>query len=255
MVLGDQHGSAHTFIKALTEAKHHPFRNIVQVGDFGLWDHLRKGVEYLDEINDALALYGRVCYALGGNHENWDHWNWYVENMPKDVDGFSIIRSHVRLAPRIHRWRWEGKSFQIVAGAASIDKDIRLMDEEAGGSRCWWPQEQITDAEIDSIPARETDYLFTHDCSNSTPWGFQLIPDFDSQIHRQRIDTVLRRLRPKAHFHGHMHHKYEWVNMLPPEGEGDYHPVHTYGLAHNDFRDTWGILNVETGDFRYQPMK
>jgi hypothetical protein len=253
MVLGDMHGSTHSVGRALEASKHHDYSKIVQVGDFGLWDHLAMGVKFLDDINVGLAKYGRKIYAVGGNHENWDHWNWYVENMPKDEYGFAIVRSHIMLAPRVHRWTWDGKNFLGVAGAASIDKDIRLMDENNGSPKQWWWQEQITDEEIDGIASSkvvQTDYLITHDCSNRTPWGFQLIPDFDSQIHRQRIDRVLERTEPGMHFHGHMHHKYDWSNRV----SGD-HWTQTYGLTCNDQSNVWGILDMESNEFRFQPLK
>lgn len=251
MVLGDQHGSISAFKHNLELSKHHDYSKIVQVGDFGLWDHLANGVSFLDNLNEELRRYGRKVYAIGGNHENWDHWNWYVENMPKDKYGFAIIRSHVMIAPRVHRWTWEKKHFLGVAGAASIDKDIRLDDERHGSPKQWWPQEQITDAEVDSITNYQgTDYLITHDCSNRTPWGFQLIPDFDSLIHRQRIDRVLEKALPNVHFHGHMHKRYDWMNRV---GADLY--TQTYGLDCNSNSDSWGILDIETDNFVFHPYK
>lgn len=255
MVLGDMHGSTNSFKRALEMSKHHDYSKIVQVGDFGLWDHLAKGVAFLDDVNEQLRHYGRKVYAIGGNHENWDHWNWYTENLPKDGDGFIILRTHIMLAPRVHRWRWEGKHFLGVAGAASIDKDIRLMDEKAGAPKQWWWQEEITDEEVDKITNfTGTDYLFTHDCSNNTPWGFQLVPDLNSQIHRQRIDRVLQKTLPAMHFHGHMHKKYEWENMIK-RPDGDAHWTATFGLTCNDWSNAWGILNLKTNKFRFQPLK
>lgn len=255
MVLGDMHGSLESCNLALERSKHHDYSKIVQVGDFGLWDHLARGVTFLDNLNESLRKYGRKMYAIGGNHENWDHWNWYVENMAPDKYGFRIIRSHIALAPRVHRWKWDDRKFLGVAGAASIDKDIRLEDERYGGPKQWWWQEQITDEEVASVGTVKTDYLITHDCSNQTPFGFRIIPNMDSQIHRQRIDQVLKQSRPDLHFHGHMHRKYDWVNLIPPMGEGDYHKTQTYGLTCNDWTNAWGILDTETNDFKFQPLK
>lgn len=250
MILGDMHGSLSSISRHLEASKHHDYSKIVQVGDFGLWDHLARGITFLDDLNEILRKYGRKIYALGGNHECWDHWNWYVENMPKDKYGFAIIRSHIMLAPRVHRFKWDGKQMLMVAGAASIDKGTRLMEERAGSPKQWWWQEQITDEEVDSIPSAKVDYLFTHDCSNMTPFDMQLIPDFDSQIHRQKIDRVLKRAMPDMHFHGHMHKKYDWMNRL----SGD-HYCQTYGLTCNDWSNAWGILDLETNVFKFQPQK
>ena len=246
MVLGDTHHYWPGMEKALNDSKAIHYTNIIQVGDLGLWTHTNKGLEFLDKTNDKLALHGRKMYAVGGNHENWDHWNWYVENMPKDEHGFARIRSHIYLAPRVHSWVWGGKKFFAVAGAASIDKDIRLDDERAGGHKSWWWQEQITDEEVFSIPNVKRDYLFTHDCSNRTPWGFDLKVDQQSYAHRQRIDEALRRTTPNVHVHGHMHTRYEWENLT-----GDDHWTKTYGLTCNGNVNSWGILNTVTDTFTF----
>lgn len=255
MILGDVHGNTNWVIRVINDSKHIDYSKIVQVGDFGLWDHLHNGVKYLDDVNTTLSHFGRTMYAIGGNHENWDHWNWYVENLPKDNDGFAILRRHIRLAPRVHRWIWlekdrtGDKSFvkmQAVAGAHSIDKGLRLQNEAAGSPKQWWPQEQITDEEIDAMPSGPVDYLFTHDCSNRSPHKYALVPDFDSQIHRQRIDRAIKKAKPKMHFHGHMHARYDWQNYI-----GDDQWVQTYGLDCDGMLNSWGILDTDTDTFTF----
>lgn len=247
LILGDVHGDTHAVINVINKSKHIDYSKIVQVGDFGLWDHLEKGVKFLDDINVTLSHFGRTLYAIGGNHENWDHWNWHIENGPKDNDGFTILRSHIMLAPRIHSWTWEGRKMLAVAGAASVDRGHRQREMRMGATASWWPQEQITDEEIDSIPNEQVDFMFSHDCSNATPWGFTLIPDHDSQIHRQRIDRALKIAMPSMHFHGHMHRKYVWENRL----SGD-HYCSTYGLDCDGTWDNWGILNLHEYRFSLQ---
>lgn len=249
-MLGDVHGDTHAVINVINKRKHDLGGKILQVGDFGLWDHLEKGVKFLDDINVTLSHFGQNLYAIAGNHENWDHWDWYVENLPKDEDGFAILRRHVRLAPRVHRWYWgdgvKMKKFQAVAGAASIDKGIRLAEMREGRPKSWWAREQITDAEIAEMPHGPVDYLITHDCSNATPFGFQLVPDPDSQIHRQRIDEAIKKSRPGMHFHGHMHKKYDWMNRI----DGDTW-VQTYGLDCNGMMNSYGILDTDANKFTF----
>lgn len=250
MVLGDMHGFTGSAIAALDHSKHIDYTNIVQVGDFGLWDHTKNGVKYLDDLNEHLRLLGRKLYAVGGNHENWDHWNWYIENMPKTADGFSIVRTHIMLAPRVHYWMWDKKRFYSVAGAASIDKEYRLDAMRNGAEQCWWMQEEITDEEVDGIPETHRDYLFTHDCSNRTSFGFPIMDHLGSYIHRQRIDRVLEKTTPDMHFHGHMHHKYDWMNRV----SGD-HWTQTYGLDCNGSPNAWGILDTSDNSFKFHPYK
>lgn len=111
-----------------------------------------------------------------------------------------------------------------------------------GDQTLYWPNEQLLDADVDVIKSwGQADYLISHDCSNYTQFGKRLKPDMDSQIHRQRIDEVLKSVQPRMHFHGHMHEKYDWTNDYSGGG------ARTIGLE--AFRDanSWGVLEVEEG--------
>ena len=242
LVLGDTHGNTKWALSAVDFARDHGIKIVVQCGDFGLWDHTEGGVKFLDVLNERLRLRGVKMYVVGGNHENWDRWDWYTANNPKDYHGFTYLRSHIRIAPKVHSWVWDGKKCLMVGGAVSIDKAWR----KAGVS--WWAGEQLThDQVLEAQDKGKVDYLFTHDCSNMTPWKSRLKPDFESQMHRQNIDDVLKATRPSLHFHGHMHEKYDWVNRV---GGDDW--TQTYGLQCDGMFDSWGILNIHTGDFQWR---
>lgn len=245
MVLGDTHGNTKVAVHAARLAKRAGVKKIVQVGDFGLWSHVEGGVTFLDSLNEELRKHGIRLHAVGGNHENWDHWNWHVENTPKDRYGFAMIRTHIRLAPRVHFWNWEGKTMAAAGGAVSIDRDYRLAIEKAPRT-LWWPNEQLTEDDVNSIRERKVDYLFTHDCSNRTPFKYRLKPDIDSQIHRQRIDKVLSKVMPEMHFHGHMHEKYDWQNLV-----NGHHWTQTYGLECDGMAFNWGVLDLDDDKFEF----
>lgn len=239
LVLGDTHGNVNWATKAVRTAHRLGAKTIVQVGDFGLWDHKEDGVKFLDTLNQTLRHHGVKMRVVGGNHENWDRWDWYVENNPKDYHGFSFLRSHIRIAPKVHSWVWNGKRCLMVGGAVSIDKAWRKEGES------WWAGEQLKDWQVDTAKVyTTTEYLFTHDCSNRTPWRSRLKPDLDSQMHRQKIDEVLSAVQPKVHFHGHMHEKYDWMNMV-----GDDKWTQTYGLECDGMYASWGLLDIDTGEF------
>jgi hypothetical protein len=239
LVVGDTHGMASVINGIIERTKHLDYSKIIQVGDFGLWPGER-GVTFLDDINEKLRLHGRKLYAIAGNHDWHPMWNMLTAHAAKDQYGFAFARSHVLLAPRIHRWSWAARSFQSVAGAVSIDRDSRVL------GRDWWLEEQITDWEIATLARLDTDFMFTHDCSNRTPWGFQLIPDHQSQIHRQRIDQALSIVQPRMHFHGHMHKKFDWMNRVSDDGW-----VQTYGLTCNGYKDSVGLLDLATREFEF----
>lgn len=241
IITGDVHGNTAFLNHVVNQAHKHGITKVVVCGDFGLWTHYEGGVRFIDTVNDNCRERGVQVYAIGGNHENWPHWNWFVENMPQDKYGFAMLRSHVLLAPRVHSWRWTSKRFLSVGGAVSVDRDYRTPGQS------WWPEEQITDEEVDfaikTNPARP-DYLITHDCSNRTPFRDRLKPDLDSQIHRQRIDRVIDALVPKMHFHGHMHTWYDWHNWA-----GGSEWVQTYGLECDGMQESWGILDLDENKF------
>lgn len=242
LVAGDWHGNTGHAMQMVREARKAGVKKIVQVGDFGLWSHFEDGVRFLDQLNEAARKEGVKIYTLGGNHENWDHWNWHLANGPKSYHGFTYLRSHILLAPRVHYFGWEGKKMLMVAGAVSVDKMHRKMD----GTE-WWPQEAITDADMKKVNDSKVDFLFTHDCSNRTPFRGRLKPDLNSMANRQQIDRVLAKANAELHFHGHMHTRYVWENMV-----NDHHWTKTLGLDMDGTWDSWGILNLETGEFLFR---
>lgn len=232
LVLGDTHGDVRSVSIAASFAKSRKCDRIYVVGDFGLWPG---GQAFIDYSNEALASSDIPLYAVGGNHEWWPEWNRLVRVLGVPHLPYARISSYISLFRRTAVFELDGKTIGIAAGAASIDRKFRTEGTS------WWPEEQLTDAEVNAFPEGHVDYLFTHDCSNSTPWGFNLIADFDSQIHRAKIDYVLRKTTPDKHFHGHMHRRYEWMNRT-----GGDHWTDTYGLDCNGSK--WNMLVLDTAD-------
>lgn len=270
-MVGDTHGGKNDIWTACREAGNRKIQHVVVVGDFGLWTHHADGHEFLDECQEAARANNLSIYAIGGNHENWDHWNYIVETMPTHK-GFAMARRRVLLAPKAHQWTWAGKQFVGAGGAVSIDKQWRLEQERgkdawgvtsgrgSGARTLWWPNEELTDQDVITIQkwGVKADYLFSHDCSTYTPFHGRLKPDPDSARHRQRIDEVLRAVKPEMHFHGHMHTKYDWVNGLVygtsafDTDEAVGHQTQTYGLECNNDWNAWGVLDVEDGKFAFR---
>lgn len=256
LIQGDSHGNIQDIVPKIYKAGKYGIQHALVVGDFGLWTHKADGQHFLDEVQEAARINNLTVFAVGGNHENWDHWNWMVENFPTSK-GFAMARRRVLLAPKAHRWTWAGKEFIGAGGAVSVDKDWRLamergdphvMDEmgrrpKASGPRTlWWPNEQLEDRDVVEITKwGKADYLITHDCSNYTPWKSRLKPDAESERHRRKIDDVLKSVQPQMHFHGHMHEKYDWVNDYSGGG------ARTLGLEAFQSFNSWGVLEVEEG--------
>lgn len=253
LIVGDTHCSFYTIKNKIDIAKSiGGIDRMVIVGDCGLWSGY-EGVVFIDEINEHARANNMFIFMIRGNHDNTDWWNATLSVAPTS-NGFAYLRTKVLLAPTVHEWRWAGKQFASAGGAVSIDKDYRIEYERKNGQKIWWPDEQLTDDEVDNLvvrtSGRSVDYLLTHDCSNRTPFRGRLKPDIDSQIHRQRIDKVLMGLSPRIHFHGHMHTKYEWMNFVG-EKNGAAVYVQTYGLECNDDAASWGVLDTATDEFTW----
>ena len=253
-VLGDTHGVTPDAINAVKRAPKHGAKKVVVVGDFGLWDHFEDGIRFLDALNEQLRRDGTKLYAIGGNHENWIRWNWYVENNPQTDEGFTYLRSHIYLAPKTMHWVWGAKQFACAGGAVSVDREWRLERERESGlgpNTLYWADEQLTDEQVEAFPEKKVDYLFTHDCSDATPFWGRIKPDVDSKVHRQRIDKILAKSAPEMHFHGHMHDKYDWMNLRNTIVGAKY--IQTYGLECNGRFWKWGILDTDAEEFTFAP--
>lgn len=279
LVTGDWHGNTEHAQRTIAKAGDLKIQHVIQVGDFGLWTHYFDGQVFLDEVQESARANNLSVYVVGGNHENWDHWNWITSNFP-GAKGFAAVRSRVLLSPKTNSWSWAGKKFGIAGGAVSVDKDDRLLTERGGvhmspsgfmanygrgsGSRTqWWPDEQFTEDDYSAFvrDVGRVDYLFTHDCSDYTPFHDRLKPDLDSKAHRQRIDKVIAHSQASLHVHGHMHTRYDWENS---RSHGFYEPgpdarsTRTIGLEADPaamrrrdkaLADSWGVLEVETGEW------
>ncbi len=256
MLAGDTHGGvAHVKQKIDLAKRVGDIQRIVILGDFGLWWGF-EGVKFLDEINDYARANNVQIFAVPGNHEChelWDHMVKGAQEAHATSKGWAYVRTHVLLSPKVHEFRWGNKQFVVAGGAVSIDKAYRLEYYRQKGKHVWSPNEQLTDDEVETIRSwklDKVDYLLTHDCSDKTPFYGRLKPDIDSQIHRKRIDSVLKITNPGMHFHGHMHTAYDWMNFVG-ERNGEAVYVQTYGLECNNDPDAWGVLDLVTNEFTF----
>lgn len=252
MIVGDTHGGQNgngshakdRFVGyKMKLAKAMGADRMIIVGDFGMWPGYG-GIQFLDDLNAMAREHNIDVYALIGNHDDHNQWDWWINGGVKDDSGFTYVRDRVKIAPKVHFWKWGGKKhskrFGIAGGAVSIDRQWRTENVS------YWSDEPFGERHLNSVLSYKgprVDYFLTHDCSDKTPWGFALKNDYESQRNRQRIDKAINHLKPRMHFHGHMHAKYNWIN-----GE-----TYTYGLDCNGEDNSWVIL--DTGADADQPDK
>lgn len=241
MVLGDVHGQTQWLRNVVKKAKRNGVEKILQVGDFGIWTHEEEGHRFLDSVNEELRKNGIKLYFLGGNHENWDHLNWWEKNNAKSYHGHVFVRSHILYTGRVNRWVWGEKGsekvFQTVGGAVSVDKAHRKVGKSL------WLDEEIPERVVYGLEKanRPCDYLFTHDAPSVVPMT-RLKDDLDSTRHRGYMDRIGRATRPNLWFHGHYHNWMEYT-FVHTEGN-DY--AFVYGLDRDFQFYNYVILDTET---------
>jgi hypothetical protein len=184
LLAGDVHGEAPWFGHLAEVAEAADVDAIVQLGDFGYWEHRPGGGRYLRHVAERLAAKGLWC------------------------DGFWTIRPNLFYAPRGLRWTWAGVRFLAMGGAYSIDKRYRVEGES------WWPEETITEGEVvQACEGGPVDVLLAHDA----PWGAEgvmgeeTVGDKDSfpesEANRRRLRAVVDAVTPSLLVHGHYHHR------------------------------------------------
>ena len=254
LIAGDYHGNLPCALGQIDRAVEENCELIIQLGDFGIW-HNYAGVEYLDSINEKLRSVSRKLLFVGGNHENYNLIESWEKHNPRSSNGHVYVRSNILYIPRGSTWKWAGKNFLGLGGAVSIDKSMRTPNES------WWWQEAITAEQMNQTVLNASyrgriDYFFSHDCSDRTPWKDRLKPDVDSVTNRKKIDWVLDRVKPKIHFHGHMHEWYDWkIDHSLPFSDEDGPFTQVYGLNMETERNSHGVLDLETDEFRTVPWK
>ena len=222
-LVGDLHGNATRGVAAIEYAFSHGADTIIQLGDFGLWpgwkNSLKPGYAFLDRLNTKLAALDMDLQWLDGNHE--DHGaiaEWisdYGSEAPIAVPGFSRIH----YLPRGYRWTQGGKTFMTIGGAVSVDKQCRRQ------GLSWWPEEELTDADVINACAGEVDIILAHDCplgvnipgigpdlhhraDSGMSWPYHVL--VEAERHRKKCRTIWEHCKPKMWIHGHYHIPYEY---------------------------------------------
>lgn len=281
MLLGDTHGNLN-FIKnrVIPAASGMGVRWIYQVGDFGYWEHTLEGSTFLNEIDQALTGTGMDLVFIPGNHDKVS----LIPNRYNLIQGFYHIRAGIWYAPNGTHWKVSKTGFLVLGGAYSIDKQMRL-DEEAEKARkifnsriknkyeyseayiaeqaraetvetLWFPEEEMTDTELDnilaSVDASEVDVILAHDKPFMSNPGIKLLPIDECIPNQRRLQKAVTALQPKLFVHGHLHVRYRDTircgdnnEFTVVEGLGADVPNFTQYESDWRAKDAWEILNLE----------
>lgn len=205
LLAGDVHGNVNHLISLFRTANNLGVDRIVQLGDFGYWEHRQSGVEFLEVAEQCVIEYQIPLFWVDGNHENHEMLNEY----PIQDDGFRKIRSGVYHIPRGTIWEWDNVTFLGFGGAYSIDERSKTKFVS------WWPNEEASTTEVqetldklrsDGCP--KVDVMLTHDAPNEINIEGLIKNIWQSNRSRDKISAIFNAAKPKRLYHGHYHVRY-----------------------------------------------
>jgi hypothetical protein len=209
LVLGDAHGDGGFMEYALAAAAREGCQVLVQLGDFGYWEHTLSGRNFLDRVNRAAEQCQVPVLFVDGNHENHDLLRERQLSEEVSSDGTCWVRQNVAWLTRGMRWSWGGVSFGAVGGAASVDRSLRTQ------GWTWWPEEVLVRSDVEGLCGEPLDVLFSHDApSLANMRSKRSFPEEDLERcakSRGVLDAVVRSTRPQRIFHGHWHLRHHTV--------------------------------------------
>lgn len=221
LLAGDTHGD-HTAIDVIFQmASDKDADRIVQLGDFGYGFGPMDGygrdpwLRYVQQVCEETT---REFYWLDGNHDNHPKlWSNY------DSGKLQEHAPLVHYMPRGSTWNFDGISVGVIGGAVSIDRNYRKI------GMSYWATETIRGdealrAEANFVSAK-VQVILSHDAPTSATgalkhgaehdyWERILPADikYDVKENREKLENLLRAVRPKHWFHGHYHYAYEqWI--------------------------------------------
>lgn len=256
LILGDSHGDAEYMLRAMRVARRKGCDRIFQIGDFGYYDHLQEGIDFMRRVEAGLNDHGLILYWTHGNHDGmvplWSRFGLVIDGSDFSPHGgvnyvegcsrgeFVKIRERVFYAPIGHRWEWGSTTFMAVGGAYSINRAHMIPGIE------WWEEEVLTEDQVDYITEGDpVDVMLTHDC----PVNFDLPAIaykkeyLEAAPNRERLAEIVDYFRPQLLIHGHYHSRY-----------GNWHQTrsgHRYrieGLGSNrtaESDDPWVIMDLK----------
>lgn len=206
--LGDTHGDFNWIIQVLE--KDAKIDTVIQVGDFGYWEHTKEGVAFLDGLSEICSGENIEFYFLDGNHENHDMLVGHNNGLSYGDDPV-WVRDGLWWLPRGSTLLLEdGRTMMALGGAPSVDVAHRTRGVN------WWAGEEITQVDKAFAMGKSgIDILASHDApSDLSLWqilagsrGFNLNQSMKIRCaaHRQIVSDVFASCGAKSLVHGHYH--------------------------------------------------
>lgn len=192
-IIGDLHGDSTTHLNIMRK-----YEYTLQLGDLGF------SYEYLKWYqHDPTMSYDKHKF-FPGNHDDWDE----CHTIPHASIG---VWGDITLElPDLKDF----KRVFFVAGALSVDRDMRLQLMKQGHPKQWWEQEQIAADRMHHVVREymecKPDLMITHDCPISLKkFIVEPRPGLNFMDEHNRTTSLLQLLfslhQPKRWIFGHYH--------------------------------------------------
>jgi predicted phosphodiesterase len=247
--VGDPHGDTSYISNALVVAERDNADVLCLLGD----NALHTG--FYNQLSFDARQWSIDIICIPGNHDHWDYLDSLLgdRQMHQRTWGmFEGVEIHKRVfyIPPASIGIIDGLRFLFVGGSFSIDYEWRKAEDEMNNIRSlWFPQEMVTDAEVERSKAfGKVDVLVTHDATNLYKMEGESHSFPASVVNRERISTIARATRPSLQVHGHWHRFYEKKMQMAYDnnGEMDWWELDIVGL---DCNFNWNISeSVRTYD-------
>ena len=161
-----------------------------------------------------------MLYWVDGNHEDF---HTLYSRFALSEDGLRRLRSNIIHLPRGYRTTLaSGQSLAVLGGANSVDKDRRSERNQ------WWPQESITDDDLQALGPGHADILVGHDAPLPLPDLDTALAETDrfwppemlayATAGRRKFQQGFLQVRPKLYLGGHY---YSFVDQTVEYAAGD----------------------------------
>lgn len=197
---GDWHGNFRWAVAAIEYAKDRGADVLVHVGDFGYTFE----PAFIRAVIDALFRLDLPLLFVEGNHDDPG-----ALRGPLAPNGLRGIGQNLWHIPRGFRWQWGGLTWLGCGGAHSVDRQWRT------GGVSWWPEEAITEADVDRCGNEQADVLICHDVPAGvtvpglgvgSTWPAEEVAASDAQ--RALLREIAFSTGPRLVVHGHHHRNY-----------------------------------------------
>jgi len=176
---------------------------MIVCGDAGLvWDGSKEEQYWQSWLNEK----NFTTFCCLGNHENFP----LIETYPiVEIFGGKArqIHSSIFYAISGEIYIINGKKMLFINGADSHDKEWRTE------GKSWWPQEQITDNEIEQALENLAAHNFQVDYIISHTGGSEICKQlgFAPTVSDEKLDKILEMVDYKKHYLGH-YHTNKWID-------------------------------------------